>query len=207
MSIHSLHKIFQDKKISPEIINHVRLRVISILVPRRKQPLFIRSLKYKPPIANQRAINRQQHDPTRLRYPFQLLQPPELIVFVKMRENGDRVDEIKTIRRIINRRRVVADLEIRKSKFPFAPLDRFRIDIRSMQLSARREIFQMDQRAPTATPEIENAIERTQLAFNSRQRILNITRTPFPSSDKLFSIRRAEWFAACGASLSREQHA
>jgi hypothetical protein len=49
----------------------------------------------------------------------------------------------------------------------------------------------MNQCAPTATPKIENTIERTQIAPNSRQRILNITRTPFSDRDKLFSVGRA----------------
>src|SRR5215203_731076 len=164
--------------------------MVSVLVPRREQSLFIRPLEEKPlPVL--RTINRRHDNPTRLRNALQLLEPAKLIVLIKMREHRDYVNQIESVSLVTNWRRLFAQTKRRILQILLAPANRIRIDVDSLDLRVRRHVANVNHRATTTTPEIKYAIKRIKLASNLPQRRLNIARTRLPNRDKLLRVRRA----------------
>src|SRR5215470_451173 len=147
MLIHTLLKKAEYLKVLPKILPNILLRMERILVPRRKQPVFIRSLKHEILVAHKRAVNGQQQHTSGLRDAPQLLEPLKLIGRIEMREHRDRVDEIESIRRVLSRRACLSNLERSEPQIFLAPLDRCCVDIGPIELRARRELLQVDERA------------------------------------------------------------
>src|SRR5574341_2044938 len=162
--------------------------MICILIPRGKKSFFISSLKEEPGTGF-RAVDCQHNYCTGLRNASQLFEPTKLIVFVKVREHRDYVDQVKRFGGVINWRRFFAKTERSELEILPAPVDCLAIDIRSVELRIGRQALHVNQRAPTAAAEVENAIERSNLASDFLKRRLYVVGAGPTDSDELIRVR------------------
>ena len=77
-----------------------------------------------------------------------------------------------------------------------------RIDVGAVELRLRREILQVDQRASTTTPEIQDPPKRCDVMPDALQCRLDVVGASLSDGDKIFRIRRT---AHAIAKLSRRQ--